>query len=234
MIPPASPQQQVTQLLCDWRNGDEKALEKLIPLIQPELHRLAHAYMSRERAGHTLQTTALLDDAYMQLAGGTGLPWQNRAHFFAIAAQLMRRIMVHHARKRRAQKRGGDAVMVKLDEAAVPAESRSAELVALDEALEELAAFDQRRAQVVEMRYFGGLTMQEIAEVLNCTRQHSIARLDGSAGMAFWQAHWTNACDLRNGNAALRFSAPHCADNRSNVRHLSIMLARATNPCDAR
>lgn len=165
VIPPASPQQQVTQLLCDWRNGDEKALEKLIPLIQPELHRLAHAYMSRERAGHTLQTTALLDDAYMQLAGGTGLPWQNRAHFFAIAAQLMRRIMVHHARKRRAQKRGGDAVMVKLDEAAVPAESRSAELVALDEALEELAAFDQRRAQVVEMRYFGGLTMQEIAEV---------------------------------------------------------------------
>ena len=147
MIPPASPQQQVTQLLCDWRNGDEKALEKLIPLIQPELHRLAHAYM--------------------QLAGGTGLPWQNRAHFFAIAAQLMRRIMVHHARKRRAQKRGGDTVMVKLDEAAVPAESRSAELVALDEALEELAAFDQRRAQVVEMRYFGGLTMQEIAEVLN-------------------------------------------------------------------
>ena len=183
VIPPTSPQQQVTQLLCDWRNGDEKALEKLIPLIQPELHRLAHAYMSRERAGHTLQTTALLDDAYMQLAGGTGLPWQNRAHFFAIAAQLMRRIMVHHARKRRAQKRGGDAVMVqrglliqsgrlnafrglgKLDEAAVPAESRSAELVALDEALEELAAFDQRRAQVVEMRYFGGLTMQEIAEV---------------------------------------------------------------------
>ena len=140
VIPPTSPQQQVTQLLCDWRNGDEKALEKLIPLIQPELHRLAHAYMSRERAGHTLQTTALLDDAYMQLAGGTGLPWQ---------------------------KRGGDAVMVKLDEAAVPAESRSAELVALDEALEELAAFDQRRAQVVELRYFGGLTMQEIAEVLN-------------------------------------------------------------------
>ena len=166
VIPPTSPRQQVTQLLCDWRNGDEKALEKLIPLIQPELHRLAHAYMSRERAGHTLQTTALLDDAYMQLTGGKSLPWQNRAHFFAIAAQLMRRIMVHHARKRRAQKRGGDAVMVKLDEAAVPAESRSAELVALDEALEELAAFDQRRAQVVEMRYFGGLTMQEIAEVL--------------------------------------------------------------------
>ena len=170
MIPPTSPQQQVTQLLCDWRNGDEKALEKLIPLIQPELHRLAHAYMSRERAGHTLQTTALLDDAYMQLAGGTGLPWQNRAHFFAIAAQLMRRIMVHHARKRRAQKRGGDAVMVKLDEAAVPAESRSAELVALDEALEELAAFDQRRAQVVELRYFGGRTNEEVAQILDISR----------------------------------------------------------------
>ena len=125
MIPPASPQQQLTQLLCDWRNGDEKALEKLIPLIQPELHRLAHAYMNRERPGHTLQTTALLDDAYMQLAGQTSPPWQNRAHFFAIAAQLMRRTMVHHARKRRALKRGGGAVMVDLDEAALPAEKRA-------------------------------------------------------------------------------------------------------------
>jgi RNA polymerase sigma factor (TIGR02999 family) len=122
--------------------------------------------MSRERAGHTLQTTALLDDAYIQLAGQTGPPWQNRAHFFAIAAQLMRRTMVHHARKRRAQKRGGGAVMLELDEAALPVEKRSADLIALDEALEELAAFDSRRAQVVEMRYFGGLTMQEIADVL--------------------------------------------------------------------
>ena len=161
-----SAQQQITQLLCDWRNGDEQALEKLIPLIQPELHRLAHAYMSRERAGHTLQTTALLDDAYIQLAGQTGPPWQNRPQFFARAAQHMRRIMVHHARKRRAQKRGGGAVMVELDEAAVPSEKRSADLVALDEALEKLAAFDRRRAQVVEMRYFGGLTMEEIADVL--------------------------------------------------------------------
>jgi RNA polymerase sigma factor (TIGR02999 family) len=164
--PPAPAQQEVTQLLCDWRSGDEKALEKLIPLIEPEMRRMAHAYMSRERAGHTLQTTALLDDAYMQLAGQTGQRWQNRAHFFAIAAQLMRRIMVHHARKRRAQKRGGGAVMVELDESAVPAEKRSAELIAVDEALEELAGFDRRRAQVVEMRYFGGLTMEEIAEVL--------------------------------------------------------------------
>jgi len=181
VIPPTSPQQQVTQLLCDWRNGDEKALEKLIPLIQPELHRLAHAYMSRERAGHTLQTTALLDDAYMQLAGGTGLPWQNRAHFFAIAAQLMRRIMVHHARKRRAQKRGGDAVMVKLDEAAVPAESRSAELVALDEALERLARLDERQARVVECRFFAGMSVEETAEALDVApatvkRDWSIAR----------------------------------------------------------
>src|SRR6188472_4563201 len=122
MATPSPSQQEVTQLLGDWSGGDERALEKLIPLIQPELHRLAHAYMSRERAGHTLQTTALLDDAYMQLTGGTGLPWQNRAHFFAIAAQLMRRIMVHHARKRRAQKRGGGAVMVELDEVAVLSE----------------------------------------------------------------------------------------------------------------
>ena len=122
--------------------------------------------MSRESAAQTLQPTALVHEAWLRLGGGSQPAWKNRAHFFAIAAQLMRRIMVHHARKRRAQKRGGGAVMVKLDEAAVPAESRSAELVALDEALEELAAFDQRRAQVVEMRYFGGLTMQEIAEVL--------------------------------------------------------------------
>src|SRR5207247_438756 len=118
VIPPTSPQQQVTQLLCDWRNGDERALEKLIPLVQPELHRLAHQYMSRERAGHTLQTTALLDEAYLLLVDNKRPSWQNRTHFVAAAAQLMRRIMVDHARERHALKRGGGALKVTLDEAA--------------------------------------------------------------------------------------------------------------------
>ena len=165
MRAPALPQQEVTQLLCDWRSGDRAAMEKLIPLVQPELQRLAHSYMSRERPGHTLQTTALLDDAYLQLAGETHSQWHNRAHFFAVAAQLMRRIMIDHARQRQALKRGGAAVKVTLDESLVAAETRAVELLALDEALEKLAAFDPRKAEVVEMRYFGGLTMEEIAEV---------------------------------------------------------------------
>lgn len=166
MTMPALPQQQVTQLLCDWRGGDASALEKLIPLVQPELQRLARLYMSRERPGHTLQATALLDDAYLQLADKTHPQWQNRAHFFAVASQLMRRIMVDHARQRQAVKRGGGAVKVSLDECAIVAPTRADELLALDEALEKLAALDQRKADVVEMRYFGGLTMEEIADVL--------------------------------------------------------------------
>jgi RNA polymerase sigma-70 factor (ECF subfamily) len=166
MSMPASPQQQVTQLLCEWRDGDPRALEKLIPLVQPGLQRIAHHYMSRERPGHTLQTTALLDDAYLQLAEKTHPQWQNRAHFFAVAAQLMRRIMVDHARQRHALKRSGGAIRITLDECAAVTETRAAELLALDEALEKLAAADQRKAKVVEMRYFGGLTMEEIADVL--------------------------------------------------------------------
>jgi RNA polymerase sigma-70 factor (ECF subfamily) len=166
MTTPASPQQQVTQLLCDWRSGDPGALEKLIPLVQPQLRRLAHHYMSQERPGHTLQTTALLDDAYLQLTDKTGPQWQNRAHFFAVSAQLMRRIMVDHARQRQALKRGGGAIRVTLDESAAVTQTRAEELLALDEALEKLATFDHRKAEVVEMRYFGGLTMEEIAEVL--------------------------------------------------------------------
>jgi RNA polymerase sigma factor (TIGR02999 family) len=166
MLAPSSPQQQVTQLLCQWRDGDPNALEKLIPLVEPELQRLAHRYMSRERPGHTLQTTALLDDAYLQLAGKTHPQWQNRAHFFAVAAQIMRRIMVDHARQRHALKRGGGTIRITLDECAAVTQTRAAELLALDEALEKLAAADQRKARVVEMRYFGGLTMEEIADVL--------------------------------------------------------------------
>ncbi|MGI8432810.1 MAG: sigma-70 family RNA polymerase sigma factor [Chthoniobacterales bacterium] len=167
MTAPASPQQrQVTQLLGEWRGGESSALEKLIPLVQPELQRLAEHYMSRERPGHTMQATALLDDAYLQLAGQPQPDWQNRAHFFAVAARLMRRIMVAHARQRQARKRGGGAIRITLDECAVLTQTRSDELLALDEALEKLAAFDPRKARVVELRYFGGLTMEEIAEVL--------------------------------------------------------------------
>lgn len=162
----AAPQQQITRLLCDWRDGDQIALEKLIPLVQPELQRLAHHYMSRERPGHTLQATALLDDAYLHLATNTQPQWQNRTHFFAVAAQLMRRIMVDHARQRHAQKRGGGAIRVSLDECAAITPTRADELLALDEAMEKLATFDPRKAQVVEMRYFGGLTMEEIADLL--------------------------------------------------------------------
>ena len=183
MTKAASPQQQVTQLLCDWRSGDRAALEKLIPLVQPELQRLAHQYMSRERSGHTLQTTALLDDAYLQLADKTHPQWQNRAHFFAVAAQLMRRIMVDHARQRQALKRGGGAIRVTLDEAAAVTQTRADELLALDEALEKLATFDRRKAEVVEMRYFGGLTMEEIAEVLK-VHVNTVAR-DWTAARAW-------------------------------------------------
>ena len=178
---PSPAQQQITQLLVEWRNGDADAAEKLIPLVQPVLQQLAHRYMSRERPGHTLQTTILVNDAYLQLADQTAPQWQNRAHFFAVAAQLMRRIMVDHARQRQALKRGGGAMKVTLDESAHAVESRAVELLALDEALEKLAAFDKRKADVVEMRYFGGLTMEEIADVLKVhvntvSREWSAAR----------------------------------------------------------
>jgi RNA polymerase sigma-70 factor (ECF subfamily) len=166
MTTPPSTRQEVTQLLGDWSGGDAGALEKLIPLVQPELHRLAHHYMSRERAGHTLQTTALLNEAYLQLTDKTQRPWQNRTHFMAVAAQLMRRIMVDHARARHALKRGAGAIRVTLDEAALVTEERAEELLALDEALEKLAKFDRRRCEIVEMRYFGGLTVEEIAGLL--------------------------------------------------------------------
>ena len=178
---PSSGRDQVTQLLSAWRGGDSAALDRLIPLVQPELQRLAHRYMSKERPGHTLQTTVLVHDAYLQLADQIHPDWQNRAHFFAVAAQLMRRIMVDHARQRQALKRGGGALKVTLDEAAHAVEERAVELLALDEALEKLAAFDKRKADVVEMRYFGGLTMEEIADVLKVhvntvSREWSAAR----------------------------------------------------------
>jgi RNA polymerase sigma-70 factor, ECF subfamily len=171
MMPPPSTRQKVTQLLGDWSGGDERALEKLFPLVEPELHRLAHHYMSRERAGHTLQTTAILHEAYLRLVDNTKPAWQGRTHFIAAAAQLMRRILVDHARERHSLKRGGDALKVTLDEAALVTEARSEELLAVDEALDRLAAQDPRKSHIVELRYFGGLTVEETAEYLKLSQR---------------------------------------------------------------
>lgn len=156
----------LTGLLFEWRRGDEAALDKLTPLVYDELRRIAHRYVQRERDGHTLQTTALVNEAYLRLAGQQKIEWQSRAHFFAVTAQVMRHILIDHARRRHYAKRGGDAQHVPLDEAAAMSAQRAAELVALDEALEELAKLDPRKSRVVELRYFGGLSMEETAEVL--------------------------------------------------------------------
>jgi RNA polymerase sigma-70 factor (ECF subfamily) len=171
MTTPRPTRQAVTQLLGEWSNGDEGALEKLIPLLQPELHRLAHHYMSRERAGHTLQTTAVLNEAYLRMVDNTKPVWQGRTHFLAAAAQLMRRIMVDHARKRHSLKRGGGALKVRLDEAALVTETRSQQLLDLDEALEKLALQDARKSQIVELRYFGGMTVEETSEFLKLSQR---------------------------------------------------------------
>jgi RNA polymerase sigma factor (TIGR02999 family) len=157
---------QVTELLAAWSRGDESALEKLMPLVYDELRRLANRYMGRERAGHTLQTTALVNEAYLRLVGASGVRWQNRAHFFAVSAQVMRRILVDFARSRNFQKRGGGARQVSLDQALEISEERDADLVALDDALEALARLDPRKGHVVEMRFFGGLSVEETASVL--------------------------------------------------------------------
>ena len=156
----------LTELLDDWQQGDRTALEKLTPLIYDELRRIAHRYVQRERNGHTLQTTALVNEAYLRLAGQQKIEWQNRAHFFAVSAQVMRHILIDHARRRRFAKHGGDAQQVSLEEASLMTEQRAAELVALDEALDELAKLDSRKSRVVELRYFGGLSLEETAEVL--------------------------------------------------------------------
>jgi RNA polymerase sigma factor (TIGR02999 family) len=158
--------QEITELLLAWNQGDEQALDRLMPLVHRELHRLAHHYMAGERPGHPLQTTALVNEAYFRLVDQKSVRWQNRAHFFAIAAQIMRRILLNHARDRHRAKRGGRAVQVSLSEVAGLGDERSAELIALDEALVRLAEFDPRKARVVELRHFGGLTAAEAAEVL--------------------------------------------------------------------
>src|SRR2546430_13839940 len=163
-------QQRVTQLLTRWSEGDDGALAELTPLVYGELRRLAHRHMSGERPDHTLQTTALVNEAYLRLADQTHPRWQNRAHFFAVAARVMREILVSYARSQRAQKRGGGALKVELDEVALVSPEQSKEIVDLHEALERLAALDSRKAQAVELKYFGGLNYDEMAEVLKISR----------------------------------------------------------------
>jgi RNA polymerase sigma factor (TIGR02999 family) len=156
----------VTQLLVAWRGGDGAALDRLAPLVYAELHRIAHRYMRDERKNHELQTTALVNEAYLRLIDVTRVDWQSRNHFFAVSATIMRRILVEAARRRGADKRGGDASHVVLDEFAVAAPERGVDVVALDEALEQLHAMAPRKARVVELRYFGGLSVEETADVL--------------------------------------------------------------------
>jgi RNA polymerase sigma factor (TIGR02999 family) len=166
----SSAKQQVTQLLVAWGDGDKSALDELIPLVEAELHSLAQRYLRREQPGHTLQTTALVNEAYLRLVDYKDMEWQNRAHFFAVSAQVMRRILVEHARNRRSLKRGGARHQVSLDDAAAIPLDRPADLVALDDALRELAALDARKHEVVELRFFGGLSVEETAEVLKVSR----------------------------------------------------------------
>lgn len=157
--------EEVSGLLRAWSDGDRDALDRLTPIVYAELHRLARRYMRGERPGHSLQATALVNEAYMRLVDYKGMHWQNRAHFFAVSAQLMRRILVEHARRRNL-KRGGGVPHISLDDAVVVGADRDADLVSLDEAMNTLAQFDARKARVVEMRFFGGLSVDETAEVL--------------------------------------------------------------------
>jgi RNA polymerase sigma factor (TIGR02999 family) len=172
--------EQITQLLAAWSDGDRSVLDRLIPLVERELHQLAHRYLSRERPGHTLQTTALVNEAYLRLVDQRRARFVSREHFVAIAAQIMRRILINHARDRSASKRGGRAPRISLDEAAVLTYERAEELVALDEALDSLAKLDERKAKVVELRYFGGLTLDETAELLGI-HVNTVAREWGQA-----------------------------------------------------
>jgi RNA polymerase sigma-70 factor (ECF subfamily) len=162
---PALPEE-ITQLLINWSQGDKAALDQLVPLVYPELRRLAKRHMNRENPAHTLQTSALINEAYLKLVDQQGVDWQNRAHFFAVAAQVMRHILIDHARRHHYDKRGAGAPHVPLDEAAITQKERAAQLVALDEALSALAALDARKSQIVELRFFGGLNADETAEVM--------------------------------------------------------------------
>jgi RNA polymerase sigma factor (TIGR02999 family) len=157
---------EVTELLLKWGQGDEGALERLIPLVYRELHQIARRHMGHEGAGHSLQATALVNEAYLRLIGAKDVAWHDRAHFLAVAARVMRRILVDHARARRYQKRGGHAAKVTFDEALVVTNEPRHDFVALDDALEALATFDERKSRVIELRFFGGLSVEETASVL--------------------------------------------------------------------
>jgi RNA polymerase sigma factor (TIGR02999 family) len=174
-------QSQITQMLLDWSDGNRAALDRLTPLVYGELHRLAHNYMNRERGGHTLQTSALVNEAFVRLVDQRNVKWNNRAHFFAIAAQMMRRILVDYARSHLYAKRGAGAVHVSLNEAGLAANEATSEVTALDEALTKLESIDPRQARVVELKFFGGLTIKETAEVMGISvdmvkREWSTAR----------------------------------------------------------
>ena len=166
LMPTLSPQE-VTQLLADWGKGDRSALDKLLPLVHSELRRIAQRQMSQERPGHTLQATALVNEAYLKLAGQQKFEWQNRAHFFAVCAQVMRHILIDHARAHGREKRGGGAIQVSLNDALVVGGDQAAHFIALDEALRVLERLDPQKGKIVELRYFGGLSIEEAAEVLN-------------------------------------------------------------------
>jgi RNA polymerase sigma factor (TIGR02999 family) len=162
----SSSKQNVTQLLAAWGSGDKEAVDQLMPLVEAELRRIASNHMRKENGYHTLQTTALINEAYMKLIDQRGVRWQNRAHFFALSATLMRRILINHARDRHAEKRGGRVEHVDIADVEVLTPEKSLDLLALDEALEKLAKFDKTKSQIVELRYFGGLTIEETAEAL--------------------------------------------------------------------
>jgi RNA polymerase sigma factor (TIGR02999 family) len=170
MSAPSVSQERVTELLAKWSQGEEAALAELTPLVYEELRRIAHHHMAGQRPDHTLQTTALVNEAYLRLADQTNPNWQSRAHFFAVTARAMRQILVSYARSQRSQKRGGGAVKVELDEAAVLSPEQSKNVIDLHEALERLATLDARKARVVELKYFGGLDYDEMAEVLKISR----------------------------------------------------------------
>jgi len=163
--------EQITQLLQSWSQGDQGAIDKLVPLVYDELHRLAQRYMADERPSHTLQTTALVNEVYVRLVDSEHATWEGRAHFFGVCAQVMRRILVDWARSRKALKRGGDANALNLDEALAVARQPGADLVAIDDALKELAVVDPRKSQVVELRFFGGMSVKETAEVLKVSEE---------------------------------------------------------------
>ncbi len=176
-----SGQSQITELLLEWSEGDHSALERMTPLVYAELHRLAHRHMNRERPGHTLQTSALVNEAFLRLVDQRNVKWNNRAHFFGIAAQMMRRILVDYARSHLYAKRGGGAVHVSLEHAQLETNQPTADVTALDEALSKLESIDPQQARVVELKFFAGLTIQETAEVMKISvdmvkREWSTAR----------------------------------------------------------